>query len=326
MGHRPPVTGVADPIRARGRCRRGLRAAAGLVAVVTVTSGTTAAANPAGATPATASLPCGIAAAPISRYQHVIWIWMENHQTAQVIGRGDAAYTTGLARRCGRAARYASVGSPSLPNYLGATSGATHGVSDDASPVDHRLAVANLFRLVRTAGLTERSYEESMRSACQLTSEGEYAVKHNPALYYVGPGDRAACAHDDVPLGATTGGALRRDLDRGTLPAFSFITPNLCSDTHDCPVRVGDRWLAQWIPRIVRSGAYQAGSLAVFVVWDEPTPMPLVVVSPRVRPGTVARAPLDHYALLRTTEELLGLSPLLGHAAGASSMRPAFGL
>jgi hypothetical protein len=35
--------------------------------------------------------------------------------------------------------------------------------------------------------------------------------------------------------------------------------------------------------------------------------------------------PLDHYSLLRTTEELLGL-PLLGHAATATSMRPAFGL
>ena len=54
--------------------------------------------------------------------------------------------------------------------------------------------------------------------------------------------------------------------------------------------------------------------------------MPLVVISPSIKPGTVARLPLDHYALLRTTEELLGLSPLLGHAAGAATMRPAFGL
>ncbi len=294
---------------------------------MTVTSGPTAAANPAGATPATASLPCGIAAAPISRYQHVIWIWMENHTESEVLGSADAPYTTQLARRCGRAGHYASVGSPSLPNYLGATSGATQGVSDDDPPPRHPLAVANLFRLVRTAGQTERSYEESMRTACQLASDGEYAVKHNPAPYYVGSGDRAACAHDDVALGTpAAGGGLHRDLVRGTLPAFSFITPNLCSDTHDCPVRDGDRWLAQWMPMIVGSATYREGRTAVFVVWDEPTPMPLVVISPSIKPGTVARVPLDHYALLRTTEELLGLSPLLGHAAGAASMRPAFGL
>jgi hypothetical protein len=36
-------------------------------------------------------------------------------------------------------------------------------------------------------------------------------------------------------------------------------------------------------------------------------------------------APVDHYALLRTTEELLGL-PLLAKAAGAPSLRAAFNL
>jgi hypothetical protein len=256
----------------------------------------------------------------------VIWIWMENHTASEVLGSADAPYTTGLASRCGRAARYASVGSPSLPNYLGATSGATHGIGDDDPPASHPLAVANLFRQVRASGQTERSYEESMRSPCQLESAGEYAVKHNPAPYYVGPGDRAACGKDDVSLGTTTGGALRRDLEQGTLPTFSFITPNVCSDTHDCAVREGDRWLERWMPLILDSGAYRQGRTAVFVVWDEPTPMPLVVISPRTHPGTVARLPLSHYALLRTTEELLGLSPLLGHAAGAPSMRLAFSL
>ena len=42
---------------------------------------------------------------------------------------------------------------------------------------------------------------------------------------------------------------------------------------------------------------------------------------------TVSSTAFDHYALLKTTEELLGL-PLLAHAAdpGTASMRAAFGL
>jgi hypothetical protein len=342
MGHSSSVTDGANPIRTRGQRQVGLGAATFLLTVVAVSGcvGSTTAgrrATGSGGQPTTsspvaassgpgASHPCGTVAGPTATYQHVIWIWMENHTASEVLGSADAPYTTALARQCGRAAQYASVGSPSLPNYLGATSGDTHGIRDDDPPARHPLAVANLFQQVRAAGQTERSYEESMSSPRQLDADGEYAVKHNPAPYYVGPGDRAACARDDVSLGTTTGGALRQDLEQGTLPAFSFITPNLCSDTHDCPVRDGDRWLEQWMPLILDSGAYHQGRTVVFVVWDEPTPMPLVVISPRTTPGTVASLSLSHYALLRTTEELLGLSPLLGHAAGAPSMRAAFGL
>jgi phosphatidylinositol-3-phosphatase len=59
----------------------------------------------------------------------VIWIWMENHQWSQVLAASSPApYTRSLAAQCGTATNYASVGSPSLPNYLGATSGSTQGI------------------------------------------------------------------------------------------------------------------------------------------------------------------------------------------------------
>lgn len=63
---------------------------------------------------------------------------MENHTWGSVIGNTSAPYITSLAHRCGTDARYASVGSPSLPNYLGATTGSTEGVTDDADPGDQR--------------------------------------------------------------------------------------------------------------------------------------------------------------------------------------------
>lgn len=244
---------------------------------------------------------------------------MENHQWPQVLGDPAAApYESGLARRCATATHYASVGSPSLPNYLGATSGDTFGIHDDNGPAAHPLTVDNLFRQVRAVGGVERSFEESMGSSCRQGPAGNYAVKHNPAAYYVGGSDRAACASDDVDLAGLTG-----ELAAGTLPAFTFITPDLCHDTHDCPVSAGDAWLAQWVPRILASAAYRDGGTAVFIVWDEYTPMPNLVVSPSVRSGTTVTEPFDHYSLLRTAEEMLGL-PLLGRAAGAASMRAPF--
>ena len=50
-----------------------------------------------------------------------------------------------------------------------------------------------------------------------------------------------------------------------------------------------------------------------------------VIVSPSTPAGRRSGQLFNHYSLLRTTEALLGLSPL-GEAARASSMVKAFGL
>jgi phospholipase C len=251
---------------------------------------------------------------------------MENHTASAVLGaRAATPFEKDLAARCGSGTNYRAVGSPSLPNYLGATSGSIQGVHDDASPSAHPIDSDNLFRQVRATQQSARSYEEAMPQNCESRAAGRYAVKHNPQAYYVAGDDLAACQRDDVPLGSLTTGALVDDLDRGQLPAFSFITPDLCNDTHDCGVDVGDAWLRQWVGLLLDSAVYKAGRTALFVVWDEPTPMPVLVVSPTTPSGTSSTAPFDHYSLLHTTEELLGL-PYLGQAARATSMRPAFGL
>jgi hypothetical protein len=271
--------------------------------------------------------PCGRPGPPPGRYDHVVWIWMENHSVQDVLGpSAPTPFEHQLAAACGSGTAYRAVGSPSLPNYIAATSGSTNGIHDDAAPSAHQLDVDNLFRQVRAAGGTARSYEEAMTGNCQLDGNGRYAVKHNPEAYYANPSDRAACEQDDVPLGDRAGGALTTALAGDALATFTFITPDLCHDTHDCGVADGDRWLQDWVTPILESTAYRSGRTAVFVVWDEPTPMPVLVISPTTPAGTASTGAFDHYSLLRTTEELLGLDPLLGRAAGATSMRADFGV
>jgi len=201
-----------------------------------------------------------------------------------------------------------------------------HGITDDGSPSAHPIASDNLFRQVRASGRLERSYEEDMPAPCALSSAGRYAIKHNPAAYYQGGTDREACRRDDVTLGTPTSGPLATGLASGHLPAFTFVTPNLCDDTHDCAVAVGDAWLGRWMRVILNSPTYRDRRTAVFVIWDEPTPMPNLVISPTTPPGTRLGAPVDHYALRRTTEELLGLSQHLGAAATSRSLRRSFRL
>ena len=69
---------------------------------------------------------------------------------------------------------------------------------------------------------------------------------------------------------------------------------------------------------------------AIVVIFDENAgasgnQVYCAVISPFTTPGTRSSTNFNHYSLLRTTEEILGV-PLLGSASGAASMRAAFGL
>lgn len=269
--------------------------------------------------------PCGTKTGAPATYAHVIWIWEENHSYSQIIGSSAAPYINSLANGCGLATNYTAVTHPSLPNYIAATSGSTWGIADDNPPSSHPLAVDSIFQQIGSAG----SYEESMPSNCDLTNSGSYAVRHNPEGYYTNI--RTACAANDVPMGSTSSGALASALSSGSLPTFSFVTPNVCNDMHDCSVQTGDAWLQSWIPKIIASPPYQAGNTVVFITWDEDDSqtgnhVATIVLSPYTSPGTKSGTAFTHYSLLRTTEELLGVSSFLGNAASATSMRAAFGL
>jgi phospholipase C len=236
---------------------------------------------------------------------------MENESFGEVVGNtGDAPYENMLARRCGVAANYRDVSHPSLPNYIAATSGDTWGISNDTDPASHPLAVSSIYSQLDAAGLSWREYAEDTPGGCPHTSSGLYLVRHDPVAYYTPI--RSQCAGRDLPLPA-----FASDLTSNSLPAFALVVPNRCHDMHDCPVRSGDAWLASWVPRILASRAFRQGRTAVFLTWDEgegsdADHVALFVIAPSVRPRTLSRLPFNHYSLLKTTEELLGLG-LLGH-------------
>ncbi len=305
-----PTPGPAPTLRVSSEAAEPF-AAGGMSVTPTSSPGRTAV-----AAPVSAAKPCA-GAPPPAQWQHVIWIWFENKASASVVGSSSAPYLTGLARQCASANDYHGVAHPSLPNYLAATSGSTQGVTDDAGPSAHPLAGASLFSQVSAAGLEWRAYNEAMPAPCALDPSGTYAVKHNPAAYYTQL--RAECRRWDVGLDQ-----LSSDLATDRLPAFSFITPNLCNDMHDCPVATGDSWLRAMLPALLGSAAFARGDTAVFVTWDEDdgshdNRVPLLVIAPSVAPATSITARLDHYSLLRTTEQMLGLAPL-GNAASAKGI------
>jgi len=280
-----------------------------------------------------ASGPCGTrATAP--GYKHVIWIWMENHSYNSIIGSSQAPYINSLAAECGLATNYHNVSHPSLPNYVSATSGlgyrAITRFDRDCNPVPGCVTpAASIFG----QGETWRAYEGSMPSNCHKANSGKYAVRHNPPPYFTG---LRGCATFDVPYRR-----LGSDLSAGKLPAFSFVTPNLVDDMHNGTVADGDKWLAANLPAILKSPEYASGSTAVFITWDEGEGgtatkcatnttdvgchVATIVVSPTTKPGTRSAKLFNHWSLLGTTEQLLGL-PRLGRANSATTMTAAFNL
>jgi len=314
------------------------------VALVAVVVAAASARPAAQAAPVSLGSPCGSLTQPPTKYAHVIWIWMENHSYAKIVGPSgskaatQSPYVNGtLIPGCGLATNYHTISHPSLPNYIAATSGSTNGITNDCAPTKCSVAVASLF-----AQTSWRSYQESMPTNCAKADSGTYPVDHNPAVYYSAIASQ--CANSDVPLGSTSSGRLASDLKSSTLPAFALVVPNSCDSTENCSIPTGDAWLKTWIPAITASSTYQAGKTAIFVTWDEGNGgskgencltnlsdeschVATLVISPYTPRGSTSSTLFTHYSLLKTTEQMLGLA-LLGHAADSStqSMRAAFHL
>jgi hypothetical protein len=300
--------------------------------------------------------PCGNTGAP-GDVHHVIWIWMENESYSTVIGNPATPYQNALASQCGLAGNFYNESHGSLANYVAATDGQsalnTSFVTDCLPNAAAGYCVssnASIFSQADSAGGGWASYEESMPTDCDSTDPGGtsdlYGTWHNPAVYYPTLGD---CATDDVPMGneTTLTGAFYTAVQNATLPAFTFITPNLVDDAHNSSPAAGDSWLSQIIPFIVNGPNYQAGDTTIFITDDEGTGadevanedcanpnlassqpschIPTIVVAPYIPAGTLSSTFYTHYSMLRTAEELLGY-PLLGQAQHANSMTAGFNL
>jgi acid phosphatase len=239
---------------------------------------------------------------------------MENKDYSSVIGSGAASYINRLTHTYGLASNYTAISHPSLPNYIALTSGGTQGVSDDSGPSSHRLAAPSIFS--QLPGGASRSLEQGMPSRCATGDSGEYAVRHNPEVYYANL--RQECSRYDVPFGA------RPDLRA----RFTFVTPNLINDMHDGSIGDGNRFLQSYVPSLMATPQYRARDTVIFIIWDENegasgNRVPCIVISPFTH-GVRDTTPYSHYSLLRTTEALLSL-PFLGGARSARSMVGRFG-
>jgi len=60
----------------------------------------------------------------------------------------------------------------------------------------------------------------------------------------------------------------KADLANNAWPDYSFITPNLCNDAHDCSLGTADSWLKTNIDPLVKSASLQNGGLLI-IAFDQ---------------------------------------------------------
>jgi len=269
----------------------------------------------------------------------VFLILMENHDWSSISGSASAPYINGtLLPMASHAEKYFNPPGlhPSEPNYLWLEAGTNFGVLDDNVPVaNHQSSSSHLVTLLDAAGLSWRAYEEGTSGiVCPLTDLGPYAVRHDPFVFFddvtaINSAYASRCIDHVRPYAE-----LRTDLGNDTVARYNFITPNVCNDMHDScapqndPVRQGDDWLSAELPKILSSQAY-ANNGAVLITWDEGEtgdgPIGMIAVSPRAKGGGYSNAVhYTHGSTLRTLQEIFGLTPLLGDAAGETDLSDLF--
>ena len=94
-----------------------------------------------------------------------------------------------------------------------------------------------------------------------------------------------------------------------------------------CDEGTSDQWLAKEVPKITDSAAWKEDGV-LFITWDEddrktgPNRIGLVMVAPRLK-SHQTDANYDHYSLLATIEDRLGIKRL-GEAANAQAIEDLF--
>jgi phospholipase C len=252
---------------------------------------------------------------------HIFVILEENKSYSQIVGSTAAPYINSLIKRYALAANYFALFHPSLPNYIALTSGSNDGITDDRGAVGNEVAAPNIADRIEAAGKTWKEYAESIPSPGYAKDSGEYAVRHDPFMYYKDIAGNAQRARSHVvpftQLAADLGSA-------ATTPDFAFITPDLLNDMHDAPISTGDQWLAHVVPTILQSKPFTTTRSVLIVTWDEGTlfdnHIATIFAGSSVKLGYRSGTRYDHYALLHTIEAALELAPLTQNDANAPTM------
>ena len=179
---------------------------------------------------------------------------------------------------------------------------------------------SSVFDLFEAGGVSYKGYMEAYPGNCAPDeSIGTYYRKHNPLISFNSIRNNATrCAK------IVNSAEFDTDLDAGSLPNWSYFSPDINNDGHNTNVKYAGQWLDSFLqPRLSK---FPAGTLIV-LSWDEDdyTEQNQILVSlldPQgsiFTAGTKDKRPYNHYSLLATIERNWAL-PNLGREDATASV------
>jgi phosphatidylinositol-3-phosphatase len=261
----------------------------------------------------------------VPNFSHIILIIFENREYSSVVGNGSWPNFNNLASNYALLTQSYAVAHPSLPNYIALTSGSTQGITSDCTSCF--VNATNIGDILEQNGKSWKGYMEDMPSPCYVGNSGDYAQKHNPFIYYDDirtNSDR--CASHVVPLTQ-----FDTDLSNNQLPDFSWITPNMCNDGHDCSSSTADSFLGSEVNKILASPSFDQNSLLI-LTFDEGSSgssccglpssagghIATLFISGLAKAGYQDSTSYDHYSILKMMADAWSL-PYLEHAGDSST-------
>jgi hypothetical protein len=270
-------------------------------------------------------LPGFLKAQCLPRPDHVVIVIEENHTYNEILGSGNSCpYMNSLLTTSGLTSAsmtsYFAIEHPSQPNYLDIFTGSDQGITSDAC--GSQLAVTNLGQELLAQGYSFTGYSESMTvagsSACSMnTVDGSgnplYMRKHAP--WAIVSGLPATCLQSFTAF-------QNLNIDYSQLPTVSFVIPNMEDDMHDGTPAAADSWLQTNMKSYVQ---WCQGHNSLFILtWDEDdsattaNQIPTIFLGPMVAAGSDGST-YNHYSLLRTLQDMYGLSPYCSANVSAAS-------
>lgn len=238
-------------------------------------------------------------------FQKVMIVIFENVNYEDVVG---LSFFSRLAASGALFTNFHAEAHPSQPNYIALIAGDTLGSKDDR---EFNTTSANITDLLDARGKTWKVYAEGYPGKCFLgMSHGTYVRKHNPFLSFRSiQTSPSKCSH------IVNAVELAEDVRRNTVPEYSFYIPDMNNDGHDTSARYADAWYAKVFYPLLLNRNFMNGMLLVstFDESDLDSAENHIYTSfygATVQAGTKSNAPYDHYSLLRTIEEALGVGSL----------------
>jgi acid phosphatase len=264
--------------------------------------------------------------AQVPRSKHVVVVTLENHSYEQAVGNSQMPYFNALISKYAIADQYYATMHNSLSTLMWLTAGQTVTLNDNTMQFFN---VDNIVRHMQQDGRSWKVYASQLPYTGYLGyNVNEYVKRHNPIAYFTDV--ESSLKYNIGPSSPY----FQRDIANGTLPEYSYVTPDLIEDAHKGTLAQADAWLKANIPQLLASPQFQKDGI-LFIVWDEGNVQPIdprngggrvatLVIGPGVKRGYHSQVQYNHQSLLRSTCIALALSGCPGGGAEGVPMTDFF--